>query len=165
MSTADSSRRPNAALWVSIAVPAATIVASIITLYVSAIRAEPELPANYHWEGAALDTDIAEAARAKERGVAVQLRLDPDGGIDADLRLHDAAAMPASVDLRLTHATLPALDRQITLRRDADGVYRARTDAIPDGHWLIELGVREQWKVRGDLAAGRRSLALGRAQS
>ncbi len=164
MSTADS-HRPNIALWVSIAVPALTIVASVITLYVSAIRAEPELPANYHWEGAALDTDIAEAARAQELGVTGQLRIDSNNGIAVDLRVHDPASRPASLDLRMTHATLPALDRQITLQRDADGVYRAHADSLPNGHWLIELGVRGQWKVRGDLPAGRRSLTLGRAPS
>ena len=163
MTTAQTDSRPNATLWVAIGIPALTIVASIVTVYVAAIRAEPELPANYHWEGAALDADIARSDRAAELGVAVQLRVTDDGQIEAHLRMDSAADHPAQLALRLTHATLPAQDRQLTLQRQADGVYRARTEAIPRAHWLLELGVPEQWRVRGNLPATSRDILLGQS--
>ncbi len=164
MTTAKTDSRPNATLWVAIGIPALTIVASIITVYIAVVRAEPELPANYQWEGAALDADVVKSTRAAELGVAVQLRVTDDGQIEAHLRTHSAADQPAQLSLRLTHATLPAQDRQLTLQRQADGVYRARTEAIPRAHWLLELGVPGQWRVRGNLPATSRDILLGRSQ-
>ena len=163
MTTATPHSRPNLTLWVAIGIPVLTIIASVITVYVAAIRAEPELPANYHWEGAALDADIARSDRAAELGVAAQLRFTDDGRIEATLRTHSAADQPAQLSLRLTHATLPEQDRQLTLQREADGIYRASTAAIPRAHWLLELGVPGQWRVRGNLPATSRDVLLGRA--
>jgi hypothetical protein len=163
MATARTDSGPNAALWLAIGIPVLTIIASVVTLYVAAIRAEPELPPNYHWEGSALDADIARSERAAALGVTVLLRLGDDGRIEADLRTHDPADQPAQLSLLLTHATLPAQDRRLTLQRDADGVYRARTAAIPRAHWLLELGVAGRWRVRGNLPATSRSTLLGRA--
>jgi len=163
MSTARTNSTPNVTLWVAIGIPVLTIFASVATLYVAAIRAEPELPSNYHWEGAALDADTLRSERAAELGVAVQLRLGDDGRIEADMRTRNPADQPAQLSLHLTHATLPAEDRQLTLQREADGVYRARTMAIPQAHWLLELGVPGEWRVRGNLPAKSREMLLGRA--
>ena len=160
-STAGS--RPNLTLWVALGIPAVTIVASVITLYMAATRAEPELPANYHWEGAALDADLAKSERAAAMGVAVQLRLSDDGTIEATFRANNPADPPAQLSLHLTHATLPSHDRQLTLQRDADGIYRGSTTAIPRAHWLLELGVPDEWRVRGNLPATAREILLGRA--
>jgi hypothetical protein len=67
--------RANPALWAMIGIPAATVVASAITLMMAYGGAEPELPARYAWEGAALDQDIARAARARELGLGAELGL------------------------------------------------------------------------------------------
>lgn len=163
MATADHRSGPNVTLWVVVGIPALTILASLFTLYVSVVRAEPELPSNYHSEGAELDADLARSERAAELGVTVRLRLDHDGMIEAVLRMHSPSDQPAELALHLTHATFAAEDRRVTLRRHEDGVYRARTAAIPPAHWLLEIGVPEQWRVRGNLPATSRTILLGRA--
>jgi len=148
--------RANPALWAMIGIPAATVVASAITLMMAYGGAEPELPARYAWEGAALDRDIARAARARELGLGAELGLL--GGDRVVLRLTGAAvplqAAPQSLTLHLTHATRPASDRSVTLTRSGDsGRYEGRmAGALPDARWLIQLDDgRGEWRLRGRL--------------
>jgi hypothetical protein len=157
-------RRPNLVLWVSIGVPLATIVASAITLYVSYSKAEPELPAQYSWEGSALDADLARAAEAQRLGAAVDLDFSADGLVQARLQFANGAQDPPStLELRLTHATLPALDRSVTLARDsADGHYSAKLEALARGHWLVQLDAGKQWRLRKEFDAPTLAVRLGR---
>lgn len=161
-STAPASRRIPA-LWVVIGIPLATIVASIITVTMAFRESEPELPAQYPWEGAALDQDLARAERARELGLAASLRFTTSGGVIVQLSTGSpGAALPERLELQATHVTLPSRDRAWTLRRDAGGQYRADGAALDRGPWLLQLSAGD-WRIRGRLEAGRGELRLGPA--
>jgi hypothetical protein len=148
--------RANLALWAMLGIPAATVVASAITLVMAYGGAEPELPARYAWEGAALDQDIARATRARELGVGAGLALAGSGRIVLRLAVATASTYtrPPALMLHLTHATRPALDRSVTLARvEGTDRYEARTDdPLPPGRWLVQLDDdRGGWRLRGRL--------------
>ncbi|MFO1427794.1 MAG: FixH family protein [Steroidobacteraceae bacterium] len=154
----------NWVLWIAIGVPTLTVCASALTLYLAVSRSEPELPPQYHWEGAALDQDIARADAARRLGAQVHVDFTTPGTVQAQLRFApgSTAARPAELQLRLTHATLPALDRSVRLVLDpASGSYAARLDALPTGHWLVQLDGGTDWRLRGEFDSPAQGWALG----
>jgi hypothetical protein len=164
--TTQAGERRNFVLWISIGVPLATIAASALTLYLAYSQAEPELPAQYSWEGAALDADFARAAQARRLGATVDLDLGTDGLAQAQLDFSTGSrAWPRNLDLKLTHATLPALDQTVRLNLDSSGGhYSARLEPLARGHWLVELesGLEsgKQWRLRTQFDAPARSVRL-----
>lgn len=158
--------RANPALWAMIGIPAATVVASAVTLMMAYGGAEPELPARYAWEGAALDQDIARAARAHELGLGAELGLVEGDRIVVQLTRTAAPVQPAPrrLTLHLTHTTRPAYDRSVTLMLSADGDrYEGRMDdALPDARWLVQLDDdRGAWRLRGRLETPGATARLG----
>ena len=158
----DSGPRANPVVWIMIGVPLAAVCASVLTLFLAARGAEPPLPAHYVWEGQALEQDLARAERAAALGAGAELQFERSGRLRATLSFAEAAATPpAVIELRLTHATLPALDRSVRLRRDAgSGTYAADLPVLPRGHWLVELAARD-WRLRGRLDAPVSYVRLG----
>jgi hypothetical protein len=75
------------------ACPLFAVVASILLVFVSLRGAEAELPANYSWEGAALDQDLQRARRAEALG-AVRLEFAADGRLVARLALPRRGTRP-----------------------------------------------------------------------
>lgn len=166
--TADATRS-NPVFWAMIAIPLATVLAGLVTLRLAFVGGDPELPARYATEGAALDRDFERARRAESLGIGTTLRLDTDGGAVLALRSEAGAAPPATLELLLTHATLPALDRRIVLRRQTpEGDYSAAMAPLPAGDWLVQVDAAQTgWRLRGRLIApvdrgSPRSLHLGR---
>ena len=152
---ATTSRIPTPIMWVMIGIPVAAVLASFITLGLAIRGAEPELPASYHWEGQALDEDLARLQNASAISLGASLRFAADGSVAVTLRDASTSAplpQPQSLTLRLAHATLAGRDRVVTLQRDGD-VWRASTAPLPRGHWLVELADNRSWLLRGELSA------------
>lgn len=131
----------NPVLWITLGVPLAAVCASVLTLFLAVREAEPPLPARYSWEGLALEHDQARAARAAALGAAATLDFESPGRLRVELAFAaTGAALPPVLELHLTHATLPPLDRSLRLLRDADsGAFVAELPALQPGHWLVEL--------------------------
>ena len=165
MDAATEKSGPNPVLWVVFGILTFTVVASAFLIYAATRDADPPRPSHYEREGAGLDADLRRAAAAAELGVRVTLDLGTPGLIGATLRFRDAAhPAPAALVLRLTHATLPALDRTMELRPavSAPG-FTARTVPLPAGHWLVEVAGDDTWRLRGRFTAPAASLMeLGR---
>ncbi len=158
----DDGRRANPVVWIMIGVPLAAVCASVLTLFLAARGAEPSLPAHYSWEGQALEQDQARADRAATMGVGAELEFDRSGRVRTTLSFGETVATPPpELQLRLTHATLPALDRSVRLVRDAgSGLYAADLPALPRGHWLVELAAAD-WRLRGRFEAPVSYVRLG----
>jgi hypothetical protein len=158
------SPRSNPVVWVAIGIPLFAVVASILLVFVSVREAEPELPANYSWEGAALDQDLARARLAESLGAAIGLEF-ADGRVVARLAFRDAAQpRPARLAVHLAHSTLPALDRRFEMSLDpATGTYAAALPALQRGHWLIEVADGDQgsWRLRERFLAPAAHVGLG----
>jgi len=157
----ESPGRANPVVWIMIGVPLAAVCASMLTLYLAARGSEPPLPAQYSWEGKALEQDFARADRAGSLGAAAELTFDAGRAQVALDFSTSTEALPATLELRLTHATLPALDRTIRLVRDAgSGAYWADLSALQRGHWHVELAGAD-WRLRGRFEAPVSYVRLG----
>jgi hypothetical protein len=150
----------NPVLWVVFGILAFTMVASFFLIYVAIRGADPQMPAYYPREGASLDADLQRATAAREIGARVTLDFATPGLVRVRLRFTDAAhPAPASLLLRLTHATLPDLDRTIALRADATGSgFVHRIEPLAAGHWLVDVAEGNHWRVRGQFTAPATSL-------
>lgn len=156
--------RPNPAFWAMIGIPAATVLASAVTLTLAYGGAEPELPTQYAWEGEALDRDFSLAAHSRELHLGADIEVTDDGRVLIQLRR--TAAVGPRIDrltLRLTHTTLPALDRRLTLTRtDSIDRFEGRTAALPAARWLVQLDDdRGRWRLRGRMETPGSPVHLG----
>jgi hypothetical protein len=146
------------------ALPAVAVLACTLTIFITVRNPDGPLPEQYHWEGFQLDRDFSRAARAAELGVTATIVGLGSAG-QCEMRVRMEATHPDVLVLMLAHATKPGLDRRITFNRvptepgwnDAAILYRGRCEALPEGHWRIELidavngwAIRES--VRGSLA-------------
>ncbi len=149
--------------WAMIGIPAAAVLASFYTLYLAVSGSEPELPPQYVSEGSALDADIARAQRAIDAGITLRidwLQQQPPA-IEADYVSKSGVAAPATLKVRMTHATLPALDQTLTLVRVVGTErYRASIDSLPSGAWLIEVSAAD-WRLRGRIESSGGAVILG----
>jgi hypothetical protein len=159
----ERSPRSIPALWPIIGIPLMAIVASVLLVWQATDSADPELPAHYFTEGRALDDDIARGERALQIGVALQLEFARSGEVVADLAFPQRAlhAAPAALEVRVTHATLPARDRQLSLQRSPDGLYRGRTAPLEGGPWLVQVDDAGTWRLRGRLKGDAGALRMG----
>jgi hypothetical protein len=151
------------ALWPIIGIPLMAIIASVLLVWQATDSADPELPAHYFTEGRALDDDIARGQRALQLGLAIDLVFERGGEVVADISPPADAGylLPAALDLRLTHATLPTRDRQLTLQRSPDGRYRGRMATLEGGPWLVQLADGDTWRLRARLEGSDGGLRLG----
>jgi uncharacterized protein len=144
-------RRANPVLWLVIALPLLAVVASLASLALAVTRGDPELPKDYHWEGAALERDQQRLALAAERGIGATIRYQPaDGSCMVSVR----GAAPDTLRLALVHPVDPRADRRLTLARTGD-TYRGRCGVLPPAHWWLELADgQEQWLLRARTQGG-----------
>jgi hypothetical protein len=158
---ATTSTLRNPALWLVVGIPAATILASILTVSLAFTGAEPELPSHFAREGVELTRDQQRAERAQQLGISIDLHVLPTGRIDAQ----PSAAVTAvqnlrSLTLHMTHITRPELDRELRLTRGTDGRFSAQGPSVPAGEWLLQLDGGD-WRIRGRAALPTSSVRLG----
>jgi hypothetical protein len=152
----------NLALWAMVGIPIAAVLASVLTLVLAIDGADPELPASFATEGRRLDEDFRLRAAARRAEVAIELAADASGRLEARLRLAGGTIAPSRLRLELTHATDPARDLHIDLRRVGESDrFVAQAAPIPAGRWIARIGEPGRWHVvaRVNLPAVR--LALG----
>jgi hypothetical protein len=153
----------NPVLYAVIGIPLATVVAGFATLYFAIQSNGYELPAEYAWEGAALDADLARADTARALQVGVTVSVLTDGRVLAQLSGFDSTALPDTLRLTLTHATLPHLDqtRELHLLDRSSRRYGAEGIAIPEGTWWIEVADGSLWRLRAKASSLAQPLQLG----
>jgi len=157
-------RRGNAVLWITCALPLAAVAGSFLTLGAAILHPDSELPEEYHWEGVKLDRDFARADKAAALGVRAVLENFGSSGT-CSVRLELQGESPARLSVRMIHATQPALDRVVPLRRSgatrALASYTGDCRAAPEGHWRIELTDAENgWTIRQNLRGPLASMRL-----
>jgi len=139
-------RRANPVLWLVIGLPLLAVAGSLASLALATSRGDPELPKDYHWEGAALDRDQARLAVATQRGIEATVGYDA-----ADRRCTVAlrGAAPPLLHLALVHPVDPRSDLRLELRRDGGG-YAAACPPLPAAHWRLEVADDQgEWLLRG----------------
>ncbi len=182
MPPAPSATGANPVLWIMLGVPAVTVCASMLTLFLAARGADPPLPPQYAWEGRALERDQARAERATVLGAAATLDFGSAGALRVGLAFDTPdASLPATLQLHLTHATLPSLDRRLRLVREGAATsFSVELPPLARGHWLVELAPAapdveragngnggqasrvDDWRLRGEFKAPDVFVRLGR---
>jgi len=160
MSSVSGWRNATPVMWAMIGIPLATIVASAVTIFLAVDGAEPKLPPQYVSEGKALEADLALGEAARLAGIRAALTIEPAGRIEVNL-VSSKGDLPQSLRLRMTHATLPALDRDLVLRSETPGRYRAQTEPVSAGTWLLQLDADSQWRLRARIRAPAAQVAIG----
>ena len=153
----------NPVLYAVVGIPLATVVAGFATLYLAFTSNGHELPAEYAWEGAALEVDLERAQAARDQQIHVRLDFSAGGQIEARVSGLDSAAAPPNLRLAMTHATLPELDQTRILRLidPAIGRYEAEGTPLPEGAWWLEVAHDSEWRLRGKVVALDTSVDLG----
>jgi len=160
MSSVSRWRNATPVMWAMIGIPLATIVASAVTIFLAVDGAEPKLPPQYVSEGKALEADLALGEAARVAGIRAELMIEDSGRIEVDL-VSNTQALPKTLRLRMTHATLPALDRDLALRAVTPGRYSAQTAPVSTGTWLVQLDAESQWRLRARIRAPTAQAAIG----
>jgi len=144
-----------------IAILGTAVVASVVASALAWHGADAELPAQYHWEGAQYDRDVALAQQAMERGVAASVGID---GTTCRVQLSMAGSLPAALTLSFVHGTDPRLDRLVQLAPGREG-YEGRCPGLSAAHYHLELSDDPQtWSIRQEIrnAGGRFELRAHR---
>ena len=143
-------RHTNPALWVMLAIPIVTIVASAWTLGVAYTSADAELPKSYATEGQAFDEDVRLRALAKRLGVRATIDLETNEPLTIDLDSSDPTRLPERLRLTVTHVSDPGRDHAIELRRLGESTrYVGRLEPLGAGRWLLQLDAPDLWRLRG----------------
>lgn len=160
METGTQQRRaPNLALLLVVGLPALAIVGSLAATAIAFAHRDPELPGQYHWEGARLEHDFATADQAMRLGVQARVHFEPARGL-CRVELQVRGKPPAAVALSLVHGTRPDLDRTLQLH-PVDGAYVAPCGKLADALWHLELADdAHTWSVRQDVSGSPSEVTL-----
>jgi hypothetical protein len=136
----------NPVLWLVIALPLLAVAASLASLALAVSRGDPELPKDYHWEGAALERDQQRLSLAAQQGISATIGFDAARGL-CTVSLQGAA--PGALRLSLVHPADPSADRRLELTR-AGASYAGRCAPLAAAHWRLELSDDQGvWLLRG----------------
>ncbi len=141
--------------WMLIALPACAVVASLVTLWLAISSADSLVVDDYYREGRAINRTIARDARAAELGLVATIERAPDG-VRLSLLASETIDWPASLELRLVHATRAEHDRDLVLRALGAGHYVASGEALPQaGRWTLHLeSPANDWRLAAPVDAG-----------
>lgn len=145
MTSSVNEKGPNPVFWLVWTLPALAVVASFTSLYFALRGGDVPLPANYHWEGQAIDADQTLQERAKVLGIAAVLQYDRASGQCRVLLRGDA---PAQLRVDLAHPTEPVNDRHWIMSRDDTGYHSACTPPA-NAHWWLQISDSSgHWQLR-----------------
>jgi hypothetical protein len=143
--------------------PGAAVVAGFATLAIALRGADSKLPSTYHWEGDALDRDIALTQSAARLGISVSLEVR-DGNCVAIVRNLPAAT--ETLELELANGADAALDRFVTLKRVSSEELRAECAPLPRGRWWIDVSdAAGDWRLRARSEGSLARVELGARQA
>lgn len=126
--------------WLLISMPALAVVGGAITLWLAITSNHALVVDDYYREGRAINLTIARDQESVRMGLRAVLRDAPEG---LQLTLQAGTPdqeLPATLRLRLVHATEAALDRTLTLQALGRGHYVAGGERLPSaGRWSVHV--------------------------
>lgn len=140
--------------WFLISLPACAVLASLVTLWLAMDSADSLVVDDYYREGRAINRTIARDARATELGLVATIDRAPEG-VRLAMRSGQAVDWPASLELRIVHATRAEQDRLLVLRSIGGGHYVAGGETLPQaGRWTVQLAEASgDWRLASPVDA------------
>ena len=134
-------------LWLAILLPASSVVAGLVTLYIAVTNADSPVVDEWYKEGRGINRSMEQEQIAARLGVGLALS-QVGAGIQARLTSEAGAPPPETLTLALRHPTLKEKDMALTLHHQEGGLYRAdgqlpdkgrrtATVSTPEGHWRL----------------------------
>jgi hypothetical protein len=134
--------------WFLIALPAVAVVAGIITLVIAVRTSDGLVIDDYYKEGKAVVQTMNRSTRARELGFSARLNIRSDR-IRIELAARDAASLPATLLLTISHPTREGMDQHLKLD-GAGAVFETGIAALSAGRWLIQLEDEGRtWRLNG----------------
>jgi hypothetical protein len=159
--------RPGAIVLLLVGIPTLSVLLSTIGLVLAAGGAGDLVRDDYYKAGMVVQQDLTAVRQAETLGLGASLVVR-----GADIELHSAQVLPASLRLTLVHPAWARHDVDVTLTRDlaaapgAPARWHGRADTVlPAARWAVLLtaeGARWQLRAEGPLPG---SVALGSARS
>lgn len=153
-------------VWFLIALPAAAVLGSAVTIVLAVRSADGVVAADYYKRGLAINEQLARTRAAARLGLRAELRIDGIGGGDAvRLRLNGSTERgpEAAIRLRLVHPGRSGADRLAVLARIPSAFGEAGETFV--GQWGEAAPVAEpvawrvvlegnDWRLDGDAGIG-----------
>ncbi len=150
-------------VWMVIALPAAAVVAGLVTLWIAVSGRDDVVRDDFRQAGRSVHPDPRRDNAAVVAGVRARVALDgASGQVSVDITL-DRGPQPDGLVLILSHATRSDLDRLVRLEREGDA-WQGSTARFETGHWYVEVTPSDRaWRLTGDFkgAAARLQMEPG----
>ncbi|HMM46535.1 MAG TPA: FixH family protein [Thiobacillaceae bacterium] len=136
--------------WFLISLPAAAVVAGLVTVWIAATNADGLVVGDYYKAGLAINQTLARDDAARALGLSATLQ-ETDGALSLSLQ-GGLTAWPDHLALTFAHPTRSGMDQSLMLSHGGGGHYRAALPALPAGKWHAELSdAASTWRLAGVL--------------
>ena len=146
--------------WFLIAVPALTVLACMVTIYIALSYPHRLVVDDYTKMDAINQAKFAAISTARVRRLNADMTLDRATGV-VSLRLRESAEPSTgagTLELVLAHPSRPADDKALALTEIDAGVYRGQlTGVLTDSRYVelrpVDVSSGKAWRLAGELAA------------
>lgn len=137
--------------WLLIAVPATSVLAGMVMLYLAITTWDGLVVDDYYQQGRVIDQIVARSTRAKDLGLEAELNVTADR-VSIRLGAADRASLPDELIVSITHPTRSGHDQMLRLR-GPDGVYEGALASLTAGRWNIQLedGLKS-WRLNDEIS-------------
>lgn len=144
-------------VWLLVAFPLLSVIGGF-TLLTLAIRSDDGLVVDdYYRRGKLINRELRRDSMAAQYRLGADLRLAAGDRLELRVSGRPPQGWPATLELKVLHATRAGHDRHLTLVRSAQG-YRGNLTTLVPGRWYLELSAPE-WRLLGELRRPKDSAA------
>lgn len=135
--------------WLLMLGPFIVLLAGIYTGWLAFSQPDALVVGDYYKRGKAINQDLRRDRAAVELGITAVLRYDAARGVLTG-KVDSRSVMPATLVLRLSHATQPAKDIVLEVHPAPDGMFDATLPMLERTRWqvLVESD-RRDWRLEG----------------
>lgn len=136
--------------WFLISLPAAAVIAGVVTVWISVRSADGLVVGDYYKAGLAINQTLARDDAAHALGLTATLQTgDHVLSLELGGRLQ---TFPNQLRLTLAHPTRQGQDQTVWLNHAGDGRYLGPLSALPEGKWHAQLTDADAtWRLSGVL--------------
>jgi len=139
--------------WFIISLPASAVVAGIITVFIAFENADSLVADDYYKSGLAINSQIKLQKKAASMGLAAILRRMPDERLY--LKFDNANPDANELSLQWVHPSDSSRDFSITLIKQEDGSYQAKSTHKLSGRWYLRLSANEEWLLKSEISSSK----------
>ena len=137
-------------VWMLIAIPASAVVMGAVMIALAIGSYSGLVVDDYYRQGKQINLVLERDRLAWELGLAATLRLGADDRIEVVFDQAPPRVSAEPIELVLSHATRPGLDRRVAMEGYKEDRLHARLRLPGEGRWNLSLQTRH-WRLTGSL--------------